>query len=189
MFGDDHVTTKEIHFLPGGWKSFVMSSASGEIDSKPNDTRHAILKIMFKNDEEYALDLTCFQYGWKKLVVPWDEYKHKRIHFIGKRDDFGTLRSKLVANASPGSIARWCFLTSNELARGVAGWAYSSLKKDVPSPLDETNIETRAVVAEALEKILTSQSLPGGEKATDMINAAITFLKDRIDAVKADVWG
>ena len=73
---------------------------NGEETIDRTNYKHAILKITLKNMEQYALDLTCAQYGWPESIMPWDAYEVSRIQSIVKTSEFGSGQKDFRAGPS-----------------------------------------------------------------------------------------
>ena len=56
--------------------------------------RHAVFKVTLKNSEQYALDVSCAQYGWSEPIMPWDIYERSRIQSITKTSEFGSAQKE-----------------------------------------------------------------------------------------------
>lgn len=56
---------------------------------------HTVLRVTMKSGEDFAVDLTHWQYGWPEVVQPWNKYFHSKVHSTDKYESFdeGTNRT------------------------------------------------------------------------------------------------
>lgn len=55
-----------------------------------------MMRLTLTNGEQYALDLTNPQYGWKENLFHWNKYLHHRVDRVNWLEAFG--RSKTLVN-------------------------------------------------------------------------------------------
>jgi hypothetical protein len=91
---------------------------------------HEVVRATLPCGAEYAIDTTGSQLGWKHSIVPWDVYKHTRIHYIKSQDlvppqPLGYIALGLDGSRGPPSERRGMAETVahgvNELLREKAG--------------------------------------------------------------------
>ncbi len=72
------------------------------------DYLHSVIRITFKNGDKYILDLTGAQYGWQKIVTPYDVYEQSKIRLISQVLPFGGTRQFCKERAeNTGGMAKW----------------------------------------------------------------------------------
>ncbi|KAI9737478.1 MAG: hypothetical protein M1834_009633 [Cirrosporium novae-zelandiae] len=72
---------------------------------------HVVLKVLLKNGEEYALDLTGAQYGYFETVIPFNEYKQSRV-------GTGVIRENMVFGARKRiytDVKKTCISNGNDI--------------------------------------------------------------------------
>ena len=72
------------------------------------DYHHNIIKIITRNGEVYALDMTGAQYGWTECIVPWQIYVESRIREVKDVVPFGGTKvcSNMKAKETGGQYQR-----------------------------------------------------------------------------------
>ena len=64
-------------------------SNEGDPKIDATDYHHNIMKIVTRNMEVYALDMTGAQYGWTECIVPWKIYVESRVRELKNAVPFG----------------------------------------------------------------------------------------------------